>query len=152
MKFLVFLLCASVAIASQSDPTRGELLQTIQHIQRLAKEQQKELDEGHGHEQSLERELKGAQDELGTTQNSLVSLQVDINNLAAHDAKETADKTHILTKYHRLKAIACSIAAAAAVFGVMQLTSFIPMAIAPYKIYLYAGAGIGAATLVATML
>lgn len=139
-------------MASQTEPTRAELLQTVQHISRLAKEQQSDLDAAHEHEGSLETNLKGVLKELGETQSNLVNVQTEINTLAQHDANETADKKHILTKYHRLKAIACAIAAAAAIFLVMRLTSFIPTFIAPYKIYLYVGAGIGAATLVATLL
>lgn len=140
------------SFASQTNPTREELLQTVQHISRLAKEQQKELDAGHVNEAKLQSDLTITQTYLGTATSSLVTLQGDINTLAQHDANETADKNHILKKYHFLKGIACAIAAAAAIFLVMQLTKFVPTAIAPYKLYLYAGAGIGAATLVATLL
>jgi len=150
--FAILIVLAMSVSASQTAPTRSELLQTVQHISRLAKEQQADLDAARAHEQSLETNLKGVLKELGETQSTLVTVQTEINTLAQHDANETADKKHILTKYHRLKAIACAIAAAAAIFLVMRLTSFIPAFIAPYKIYLYAGAGIGAATLVATLL
>lgn len=153
MKFILALLfSASTLLASQDNPTREELRQTVQHIQRLAKEQQAELDAAHLNEKSLEKNLNGTLKDLGTAQSKLITVQGEINTLAQHDANETADKKHILTKYHRLKAIACVIAAAVAIFLVMRLTSFIPIAIMPYKIYLYAGAGIGAATLVATLL
>lgn len=141
-----------MALASQDAPTRQELLDTVKHIGRLAKEQQVELDKAHGHEKSLETSLTGAQQDLGTAQAKLVTLQGDINTLAQHDANAMAAKKHILHKYHILKGIACIIAAAVAVFIVMRLTSFIPLAIMPYKIYLYAGAGMAAATAVAVFL
>lgn len=140
------------ALASQTNPTREELLQTVQHISKLAKEQQTELDEAHANESSLDTNLKGALKELGKAQGQLVDLQTEILKLAQHDANETAAKKHILHKYHILKAIACAIAAAVAIFVVMRLTSFIPMAIMPYKIYLYAGVGVAAATAVAVFL
>lgn len=152
---LIFVICligGFSVLASQDNPTRDELLQTVQHIQRLSKQQQTELDAAHANEGKLQSQLTGAQTALGTAQSSLVTLQGKIDVLAQHDANATADKEHILKKYHFLKLLACIIAAAAAVFGVMQLTSFIPIALAPYKIYLYAGAGLGAATLVATLL
>lgn len=153
MRILAILLIATVpAFASQSEPTRAELLQTVQHISRLAKQQQTELDAAHESEKSLTANLNGALKELGATQSELITVQGEVNTLAQHDANETADKKHILGKYHKLKAIACAIAAAAAIFLVMRLTSFIPTVIVPYKIYLYAGSGIGAATLVATLL
>lgn len=153
MKALAILIALALpAAASQAEPTRAELLQTVQHISRLAKEQQADLDAAHEHEKSLETNLQSVLKELGETQATLVTVQTEINTLAQHDANETADKKHILTKYHRLKAIACAIAAAAAIFLIMRLTSFLPTFMAQYKIYLYAGAGIGAATLVATLL
>jgi Ni/Co efflux regulator RcnB len=155
-RVLVILVAAALAIspslASQTDPTREELRQTVQHIQRLAKEQQVELDAAHENEKTLQGKLTATLGALGTAQSSLITVQGKINLLAQHDANETAAKAHILAKYHFLKAIACAIAAAAAIFAVMQLTSFIPLAIMPYKIYLYAGAGLGAAILVATLL
>lgn len=146
------LLFTSGALASPDNPTREELRETVRHIGRLAKEQQIELDAAHANEKTLQGKLEGAQKQLGDAQSSLVKVQGEINALAQHDANETASKKHILTKYHRLKAIACLIAAAVAVFLVMRLTSFIPLAIMPYKVYLYAGAGVAAAAAVAIFL
>jgi Flp pilus assembly protein TadB len=139
MKLLFAIAVVSGSLfASQTEPSREDLLNTVRHIQRLAKEQ--------------EVELNTARVDLGTAQSNLVTLQTNINKLAQHDANETAAKKHILHKYHILKAIACAIAAAVAVFVVMQLTSFVPVFLAPYKIYLYAGAGVAAATAVAVFL
>lgn len=156
---IVILVFASSMSASPSEPTRADLLKTVEHIQRLAKDQQAELDAGHKNEIAVQEKLITVQDRLiatqgnlGTAQGQLITVQEKINVLAQHDANETADKKHILGKYHKLKAIACAIAAAAAIFIVMRLTSFIPAFIAPYKIYLYAGAGVIAATMVATLL
>jgi hypothetical protein len=44
MKFLLLLFIPCVALASSDNPTRAELLQTVQHISQLAKETQAELD------------------------------------------------------------------------------------------------------------
>lgn len=149
---IVILAMAVTSLASQVAPTKEEILQTIEHMARLAKEQQVELDAANVNEANIAAKLTATQGFLGVATSSLVKVQGQINDLAQHDANETAAKKHILHKYHILKGIACAIAAAVAVFIVMRLTSFIPVFIAPYKIYLYAAAGGGAALLVATLL
>lgn len=149
---LFFLIPASLMFASEDNPTKDELLRTVKHIQALAKQQQADLDAAHEHETALQTDLDSVKNDLGNAQSQLVDTQVQINKLAQHDSNETAAKKHILHKYHILKGIAMAIAAACAVFLVMRLTSFIPMAIMPYKIYLYAGAGVAAAAAVAIWL
>jgi hypothetical protein len=150
---------AVTAFASQIEPTKEEIRQTLQHMQRLAKEQQAELDAANtnetniaAREANIAAKLTSSQGFLSTATSSLIDVQKKIYVLAQHDANETAAKKHILHKYHILKGIAMAIAAGLAVFVVMRLTSFIPTFIAPYKIYLYAAAGGGAALLVATLL
>lgn len=140
------------SFASQDVPTKGEILSTIEHMQRLAKEQQVELDAANLNETNIQTKLTATQGFLGKATSSLIKVQGQIQLLAQHDANETAAKKHILHKYHILKGIACIIAAAVAVFIVMRLTSFIPLEIMPYKIYLYAGAGTMAAEAVAIFL
>lgn len=149
---LILIISATSLFAAPYQPSREELLETVKHIQRLAKDLQNDLDAANDREKSVKTNLKSVQDELGKTQANLVDLQLEVNELAAHDASMTAKNKEVTDKYHRLKLIACLIAAAAAVFLVMRFTAALPAVVAPYKIYAYAGAGVLAATLVWTLL
>jgi hypothetical protein len=79
---LSLVLAVATATASPDNPTREELHQTVLHIQRLAKEQQTELDAAHGNEQRLQSQLTIAQSALGVATSSLAIAEKKIKKLA----------------------------------------------------------------------
>jgi hypothetical protein len=117
--------------ASQDQPTRDELLQTVRHVADLAKETQAELDAEKTAHSAVATELAQA-----TAQNQ--SLQTAIDSMSARCNKAIADLDHVLEKLHLAKWIMTGLALAACALLAFQI---------PPPIGLYAG---GAAAVAAT--
>ena len=117
MRILIFALlfgvAASVSLASLSatpaaaGPSRVELLQTVRHIESLAKELQTDLDK------------EKAAHASATTQNG--ELQQAIDKQAEQLNKAIAERDHILKKLHLAKIIVSAVASALVIFVVLRL-------------------------------
>lgn len=135
---LILLLTSGLAYADQNNPTKDELLQTVRHIQSLAKDLQSNLDK----EKAAHAEVAAA---LVNAQKENTTLQSQINALTDKANRAIADHDKVMKKYHFLKWIASFIAAGVAVLIVLQLRPLIPP---PFNLYAMGGAGAGAAALV----
>ena len=97
----------SPAFASAENPTRDELIQTVRHIESLAKNLQSDLD----HEKAAHASA--------TTQN--VQLQKAIDAQSVQLNKAIAERDHILKKLHLAKIIVSAVASALVIFIVLKL-------------------------------
>ena len=110
---LLFSVAASVSLASLSatpataGPSRAELLQTVRHIESLAKELQTDLDK------------EKAAHASATTQNG--ELQQAIDKQAEQLNKAITERDHILKKLHLAKIIVSAVASALVIFIVLKL-------------------------------
>ena len=123
-KILLVVAFAVLASAGQSrgsaeNPTREEIRQTVEHIQRIAKAQQIELDESRIKIDSLSLELTAARGSLAETKSAVVNLSKQIDNLTAWGVEwqaranaAEAKLSAIRKRYYTLKIICSSIAGA----------------------------------------
>ena len=110
---IVFVLASSV-LASQNAPTRDELLQTIKHIESLARDTQNQLDQEKAAHQQVQNALNAA-----TTQNQ--QLQSSIDSMAQKCNSAIAAEKHLSEKLHLAKWIMSGLAVAAIGFLALKL-------------------------------
>lgn len=136
MLMLLLMLAHVSASASQEQPTKDELLQTVRHIGQLAKDTQAELDK-----EKTAHAAIGTQLTLATAQNK--TLQTAIDSMSARCNQAIADRDHLLGKLHLAKWIMSGLAIAAIAFVAIRL---------PPPVNLYAGGASAVAAVAAIWL
>ena len=132
-------LFCSDALADQQNPTRAELLQTVQHISRLAKETQTELDAEKAAHAQTQTALDSAIASNHDTQMQFASYQLAAETQIKKGNDAIAQLNSVLKKLHRAKWILCGIWILAVGLAIAKA----PLAVKQYA--LYAGIGLIAA-------
>lgn len=122
-------------VQAEPEITQEDLFKTVEHIQRLAKEQQKELDAAKAENEKIKNELGLASIAHSQAQKEADELQIKVNkvtddrNLQAKLKDAALDKIDVLKKeidkliahVHKLKWAICSAVAGIAFFMLMWL-------------------------------
>ncbi len=124
-----------VEVAPEPEVSLDDLYKTVEHIQKLAKEQQIELDKAKTENESIKTDLEVATQEYTRAQNDADTLQVQVNKVtddrneqarqkdAALDKVDAQKKeiTKLTAEIHKLKFIICTEAALLALFILLWL-------------------------------
>jgi len=138
---ILLIIGAVVASASPENPTRQELLQTVQHIQKLAQETQAELEaEKLAHKMTSDA-LTFADKALRDTTNAFAVYKSVAEQEIARGNKAIIERDHLLRKLHLAKLIMSVLAVATVAFVAMRIPP-------PLSLYLGAGASVAAVTFI----
>lgn len=129
MKILVLFLflIATPVLASQENPTRDELKQTLAHIKRLVLELRTDLDNEKAAHIQVDLALSHVTENLNNATAQITVLQSQINAQTAACNKAITERAHLLKKLHLAKLILSLAASAAVVFGVLKLLPIPPI-------------------------
>lgn len=101
MKYWILLFIPVVALASQDNPTRQELLQTVKHIQQLAIETQQELDAEKQAHASTKNALVLAQQATNDTQGQFDAYRKAVESEIQKGNKAIVSLAALVKKHHR---------------------------------------------------
>lgn len=138
---LVLILSILNCHGSPENPTRSELLQTVQHIQRLAEETQGELEQERLAHKGTSDALTMANHALDDTQKSFNTYRLAAEKEIARGNQAITERDHLLKKLHLAKWIMSALAVAAIAFLAMK----IPL---PLSLYLGGGTAMAAVSLI----
>jgi chromosome segregation ATPase len=122
----VFAASVEVPTAPAYQPSREELLQTVQHIGSLTESLQDDLNKEKTSELQISKSLSGATDALVTATTQNKTLQTKIDTLALHAGKLEMQVANDKTKLLRRDIAIASLALAIFVYAVLKFYLRVP--------------------------
>ena len=145
MKYAFLIFLPFSLFAKDLPPSMLELKKTVEHIQKISKDQQRDLDQTRVANQQVRAELATSKKALSDSAMALYALQKEIQRVtddrneqaqlkdAALDRvdKEKKRADEAIAKYHKLKLYICGIAAALAAFAAWRFLGLIQILVPP---------------------